>query len=304
MSDPTNGAQSGSHHSGGSTGAAERPNIIQLHEVSKSFEGGKVALASTSLNVRRGELLALVGPNGAGKSTLLKCMAGLLRPQTGSIVVDGRDRFREHLAIRTFTTYLPDQPNIFLHFSGAEHLQLIGDLYGVEKGERDRRIKSFASLFDLTEVLEQPVATFSNGQYKKLALAATFLTNARIYLLDEPETGGIDPPASAALSQILQALRDRHDVTVVWATQVLDLAEKLCDRFAIVDDGRVKACGTLPELREKAGEPNAGLDRIFAILTGKTKDRLVSEVMESMARNAEAARNKIQKKSVAEAADL
>jgi ABC-2 type transport system ATP-binding protein len=276
------------------TNGASRPAIIELHEISKSFEGGKVALAETSLNVRRGELLALVGPNGAGKSTILKCMAGLLRPQTGSIVVDGLERFRDHLAIRTFTTYLPDQPNIFLHFRGIEHLQLIGDLYGVEKMERDRRIKSFASLFDLTEVLEQRVATYSNGQYKKLALAATFLTNARIYLLDEPETGGIDPPASSALSQILQALRDRHDVTVVWATQVLDLAQKLCDRFAIVDDGRIKACGTLPELREKAGDPEAGLDRIFAILTGKAKDQLVSEVMKSMARNAEEAPRRIQ----------
>ena len=273
--------------------SVERPAIIELHEISKSFEGGKVALADTSLSVRRGELLALVGPNGAGKSTILKCMAGLLRPQTGSIVVDGLDRFRDHLAIRTFTTYLPDQPNIFLHFRGIEHLQLIGDLYGVEKMERDRRIKSFASLFDLSEILEQRVAAYSNGQYKKLALAATFLTNARIYLLDEPETGGIDPPASSALSQILQALRDRHDVTVVWATQVLDLAQKLCDRFAIVDDGCIKACGTLAELREKAGDPEAGLDRIFAILTGKAKDQLVSEVMKSMARNAEEAPRRI-----------
>jgi ABC-2 type transport system ATP-binding protein len=273
------------------------PNAIELYEVSKNFEGGKVALEQSSLGVRRGELLALVGPNGAGKSTLLKCMAGLLRPQTGSIVINGLDRFRDHLAIRTFTTYLPDQPNLFLHFRGIEHLQLIGDLYGVEKTERDRRIKSFAGLFDLTEILEQRIATYSNGQYKKLALAATFLTNARIYLLDEPETGGIDPPASSALAQILQALRDRHDVTVVWATQVLDLAQKLCDRFAIIDDGRIQVCGTLDELRLKAKEPDANLDRIFALLTGKAKDELVSEVLKSMAHNAEEAPKRIKNRS-------
>lgn len=278
--------------------AGDQPkNAIELYEVSKSFEGGKVALSSTSLSVRRGEVLALVGPNGAGKSTLLKCMAGLLRPQTGSIVVNGLDRFRDHLAIRTFTTYLPDQPNLFLHFRGIEHLQLIGDLYGVEKTERDKRIKSFAGLFDLDEILDRPISNYSNGQYKKLALAATFLTNARIYLLDEPETGGIDPPASSALAQILQALRDRHDVTVVWATQVLDLAQKLCDRFAIVDDGEIQACGTLDELRTKAKEPDANLDRIFAVLTGKAKDQLVSEVLKSMARSAEEAPRRIKNHS-------
>jgi len=276
---------------------AERPRAIELYEVTKTYEGGKVALAEASLAVYRGELLALVGPNGAGKSTVLKCMAGLLRPQQGSIVVEGLDRYRDHLAIRTFTTYLQDQPNLFLHFRGIEHLQMIGDLYGVEKEERDRRIESFAELFDLREILHQRIATYSNGQYKKLALAATFLTNARIYLLDEPETGGIDPPASSALSSILQGLRDRHDVTVVWATQVVDLAEKLCDRVAIVDDARIKAIGTVAELREQIGEPEAGLDRIFTVMTGKAKDQLISDVLESMAKNAEEAPRRIEKGS-------
>jgi ABC-2 type transport system ATP-binding protein len=268
---------------------------IELIEVTKTYEGGKVALSKASLTVKRGELLGLIGPNGAGKSTVLKIMAGLVRPQSGSAYVEGLDRFRDHLAIRTFTTYLSDQPNMFLHFRGVEHLQMIGDLYGVEKEERDRRIKSFASLFDLTDILDKRIATYSNGQYKKLALAATFLTNARIYLLDEPETGGIDPPASSALAQILSALRERHDVTVVWATQVVDLAQRLCDRFAIVDNAAVQAYGTLTELRQKIGEPEANLDRIFAVVTGKSKDQLISEVLQSMARNVEEAPKRIRK---------
>lgn len=276
----------------------ERPNAIELFEVHKTYEGGKVALANASLSIQRGELFALVGPNGAGKSTVLKVMAGLLRPQSGTVIVEGYDRFRDHLPIRTFTVYLPDQPNLYLHFRGVEHLQLIGDLYGVEKVERDRRIASFARLFDLSEILDKPVATYSNGQYKKLALAATFLTNARIYLLDEPETGGIDPPASSALTQILQALRDRHDVTVVWATQIVQLAEKLCDRIAIVDHGAIQACGTLEELRARVGVPDAGLDRIFALLTGQDKNLLVSEILDSMAHNAEEAPKRIQNRRI------
>jgi ABC-2 type transport system ATP-binding protein len=270
-------------------------HAIELYEVTKRYEGGKVALENASLCIRRGELFALVGPNGAGKSTVLKCMAGILRPQSGTVVVNGLDRYRDHLAIRTFTTYLNDQPNMFLHFRGREHLQLIGDLYGVEKTERDKRIESFADLFDLKEILDKRIATYSNGQYKKLALAATFLTNARIYLLDEPETGGIDPPASAALMQILQALRDRHDVTIVWATQIVQMAEKLCNRVAIVDKGLIQASGTVNELRERIGEPDAGLDRIFSVLTGKNKDLLVSEVLESMARSAEEAPRRIKR---------
>jgi len=276
----------------------ERPKAIELYEVNKSYEGGKVALANASLTIQRGELFALVGPNGAGKSTVLKVMAGLLRPQSGTVVVEGYDRYRDHLPIRTFTAYLPDQPNLYLHFRGVEHLQLIGDLYGVEKVERDRRIDSFARLFDLSEILDRPIATYSNGQYKKLALAATFLTNARIYLLDEPETGGIDPPASAALTQILQTLRDRHDVTVVWATQIVQLAEKLCNRIAIVDRGAIQACGTLEELRARVGVPDAGLDRIFALLTGQDKNLLVSEILDSMAHNAEEAPKRIQNRRV------
>ncbi|MCY3021429.1 MAG: ABC transporter ATP-binding protein [Planctomycetota bacterium] len=266
---------------------------IELFEVTKSYEGGRVALSNVTLSVARGELLAVVGANGAGKSTLLRCMAGLLRPQNGTILVGGLDRFRDHLAIRTFTTYLPDQPNLFLHFRGREHLQLIGDLYGVEKDERDRRINSFAQLFDLTEILDKRIATYSNGQYKKLALAAIFLTNARIYILDEPETGGIDPPASAALMEILHALRDRHDVTVVWATQIVHGAEKLCDRVALVDRGEIRAYGTLAELRARAGVPDAGLDRLFALLTGKDKNPLVSEILDSMGRHAEEAPRRI-----------
>ncbi|MBI3828971.1 MAG: ABC transporter ATP-binding protein [Planctomycetes bacterium] len=266
---------------------------IELYDVTKHYEGGKVALADANLRVKRGELLGLIGPNGAGKSTVLKVMAGLLRPQQGSVVVEGLDRYRDHLAIRTFTTYLPDQPNLFLHFRGIEHLQLIGDLYGVEKGERDRRIGSFARLFDLSEILTKRIATYSNGQYKKLALAAAFLTNARVYLLDEPETGGIDPPASSALRQILATLKERHDVTIVWATQIVEMAEKLCDRIAIVDDGRIQALGTLAELRAAYGEPQADLARLFALVTGKDKDLLVSEVLQSMAHNAEEAPRRI-----------
>jgi ABC-2 type transport system ATP-binding protein len=269
---------------------------IQAYEVTKRYEGGKVALEKVSLEIRRGELIALVGPNGAGKSTLLKCMAGLYRPQEGSLFVEGLDRYRDHLAIRTFTAYLPDQPNLFLHFRGREHLQMIGDLYGVELSERDRRIETFAALFDLTEILDKRIASYSNGQYKKLALASTFLSNARIYLLDEPETGGIDPPASSALTQILRGLRESHGVTIVWATQVVGLAEKLCDRVAIVDDGQIKACGTVTELRSLIGEPEAGLDRIFAVLTGKHKDQLVSELLSSLARNAEEAPRRILKR--------
>ena len=276
--------------------AGSAPAAIEMYDVTKTYEGGKVALANASLSIRQGELFAMVGPNGAGKSTVLKCMAGLLRPQSGTVTVEGLDRFRDHLAIRTFTAYLPDQPNLFLHFRGIEHLQLIGDLYGVEKEERDRRIDSFARLFDLNEILDKRIATYSNGQYKKLALAATFLTNARIYLLDEPETGGIDPPASSALMQILQALHKRKNVTVVWATQIVQMAEKLCDRVAVVDGGEIKACGTLAELRAQVGDPDAGLDRIFGLLTGKDKALLVSEILESMAKNAEEAPRRVEKR--------
>ncbi len=272
----------------------DHPIALDLRGVSKRYEGNRVALSEATVQIKQGELFCLVGPNGAGKSTLLKCMAGLLRPQEGTIHIDGLDRFQDHLAIRTFTAYLSDQPNLFLHFRGIEHLQLIGDLYGIEREERDRRIKSFANLFDLAPVLDKRIATYSNGQYKKLSLAATFLTNARIYLLDEPETGGIDPPASSALSQILTTLRERQDVTIVWATQIVGLAEKLCDRIAIVDDGRIQACGTINELRAKIGDPEAGLDRIFAVLTGKDKSELVSEVLKSLARNVEEAPTRIQ----------
>jgi ABC-2 type transport system ATP-binding protein len=276
-------------------GLTPQQTIIELYEVTKSYEGGKVALRNVSLSVHRGEVLALVGPNGAGKSTLLKCMAGLLRPQQGQIVIDGLDRYRNHLAIRTFTAYLPDQPNLFLHFRGIEHLQLIGDLYGVEKSERDRRIEAFAKIFDLSEILNKRIATYSNGQYKKLALAATFLTNARIYLLDEPETGGIDPSASAALTQLLQALRSRQDVTIVWATQVVGLAEKLCDRVAIVHDGGIRALGTVAELRAAAGQADASLEQVFATLTGTAKDKLVNELLQSLATPAEEAPRRVLK---------
>lgn len=247
------------------------PPILTMRGVDLRI-GRRTVLDHVDLDVHKGELLALVGANGAGKSSVLRCMAGVWEPTAGTITVNGLDRFADDLAIRRFTAYLPPDPSLRA-LSLRENLRVIADAYDLGEQQYRERMDSLLRMFDLKHLQDSRVNTLSKGEKKKACLAMVLITGASCYLLDEPFTGGIDPRGYAALRRVLDRLAANRDVTVVFATQVLDMAVALADRIAVVNGGRILAIGTVDELRKTAGAA-AGVpfDEVFARLGSRDTD--------------------------------
>jgi len=245
--------------------------------------GKRTIMDHVDLEIRRGELLALVGANGAGKSSILRCMAGVWRPTDGEITVNGLDRCGDDLAIRQFTAYLPPDP-ILLPLSVRENLRVFAEAYGVGETDYRERMDSLLRMFDLKERQDSGVSSLSKGEVKKTCLACTLITGAGFYILDEPFTGGIDPRGYNAFRQVLDRLAANRDITVVFATQILELALSLTDRLAVVNHGRIVAVGTTEELRTAAGVPSgAAFDEVFARLSSRDSQVPVQRFLDSLA---------------------
>jgi ABC-type multidrug transport system ATPase subunit len=241
--------------------------------------GGQTILDHVDLEVLKGELLALVGINGAGKSSILRCMAGVWEPTSGEIRIDGLDRKTDDLAIRRFTAYLPPDPALH-SLSIRENIRIFAEAYGVEPAEYRRRMDSLLRMFDLKDKQDKNALMLSKGELKKACLAAVLVSNARLYLLDEPFTGGIDPRGYDSFRRVLERLASNRDITAVFATQVLELAISLADRIAVVNYGRVLAVGTTEELREAAHlGPDVPFGEVFARLASKDSDVPVQEFL-------------------------
>ncbi len=222
-------------------------------------------LRDISLNVGRGELLALMGPNGMGKSTLLGVMAGLLCPYRGYVEVEGKRRrgsVEEELAIRRLVAYLPAEAWVPGSFTGREWLMVVGRLYDIEALRLMDHVDRLLELFDLTEKGDSTVSAYSSGQKRKIALASVLVTEAPVLLLDEPFAGGLDPSGIAALKRVLLGLTRKQKVTVVMATPVPELVAELADRIAVIREGQLVACDTVDGLRAIAGGGN-NLDDIY-----------------------------------------
>jgi len=245
--------------------------MITVLDVTHHY-GSRRVLRDVSLHVRRGELMALMGPNGMGKSTLLGLMAGLLSPIRGTVEIDGVPRRRspeEERAIRRKVVYLPADtwlPNL----SGREWLFAVGRLYDVPVARLLDHVDRLIDLFDLGKQQEASPSSYSTGQKKKLALAAALVTEAPILLLDEPFSGGLDPSGILALKRVLRWRVEQDGATVVVATPVPELVTELADRVAVIRDGQVVACDTVPMLVATTGAAG-GLDEAYEKLTsGRT----------------------------------
>lgn len=240
--------------------------MIQLRDITQHYSVRPV-LRHADLHVQRGELVALMGPNGMGKSTALGVMAGVLTPQRGEVIIDGRTRranIEDELAIRRMTVWLPDHPWLPANRTGREFLVAVGRLYEIDDDRLMDHVERVLQLFHLDTRADAPIRTYSNGQKKKIAIASALVTEAPVMLLDEPFTGGLDPSAILALRRVLQRLAEREDVTVVMATQLPEIAEALADRIAILRDGELIAYDTIANLRDKPDEPLADvLERLI-----------------------------------------
>jgi len=240
--------------------------MIELKNVSKSYNKGKVkAVDDLSLVVKPGEIFGFLGPNGAGKTTTLKMIVGLLKPDSGSIAVNGLDTQADALACKAMTTYVPDYPAVYERLTGLEYLNFIGDVYGVPKAERLARIEKWLEIFELTKAVGSPIQSFSHGMKQKIVLIAAILPAPRVMVLDEPMVG-LDPRSAHQLKEMMRE-HCNQGKTLFFSTHIMEVAEKLCDRIAIIAKGRLVACGTMDELKKLAAEPGQSLENIFLELT-------------------------------------
>jgi len=240
--------------------------VIELLNLSKSYSGGaKKAVDNLTLTVRPGEIFGFLGPNGAGKTTTLKMIVGLLRPDSGTVKVNGYDIRTQTLEAKRQMAFVPDSPEVYDKLTGLEYLNFIGDIYGVGPRERWERIERYASLFELTDALADRISSYSHGMQQKLVLTAALLHDPPVWVLDEPMVG-LDPRASHHLKELM-AEHTRKGKTLFFSTHVLEVAERLCDRVAIINKGQLIACGTMEELRR--GQDGETLEKIFLELTDK-----------------------------------
>lgn len=222
--------------------------MITLSKVSKTYSGKVKAVDEIDLEIRDGEIFGFLGPNGAGKTTTIKMMTGILTPDNGSIQISGHDIVQDPLAAKRSFGYVPDDPNIFPRLKAIEYLRFMGDLYQVPTEVRTKRITELAERFGLTDALTDRIQSYSHGMRQKLVILGALLHHPDVWILDEPMTG-LDPKSSFQLKEMMRE-HTRSGRTVFFSTHVLDVAEKICDRVAIIDHGHILFCGSINEMRD------------------------------------------------------
>lgn len=237
--------------------------MIQIENVTKTYNGTVCAVDNLTLTVNNGEIVGFIGPNGAGKTTTLKMMTGILKPDTGTILINDYDMQQDALKAKQSIGYIADSPDMFLRLKGIEFMNLISDIYKVSTEVRRERIKTFATRFDLSEVLDRPMQSYSHGMRQKMMVAAALVHDPDVWILDEPLTG-LDPKSAYALKNMMREHADAGN-SVLFSTHVLEVAEKLCDKVIIINHGQTLFYGTLDELT--TGYPDMDLEKIFLEMT-------------------------------------
>lgn len=234
--------------------------MIQLRHVSKSYGGSVKAVDTIDLDVRRGEIFGFLGPNGAGKTTTIKMITGILTPDSGDILVNGLDLRKEPLAVKRSFGFVPDDPNIFPRLKAVEYLRFMGDIYQVPPDRRRERIQELTERFSLDEALTDRIQSYSHGMRQKLMIIGALLHDPDLWILDEPMTG-LDPKSAFVLKEMMRAQADSGK-TVFFSTHVLDVAEKVCDRVAVIDRGRILFCGSIADM-QKQFRQDGSLESMF-----------------------------------------
>ncbi len=243
------------------------------------FYGPVLGLNDLTMSVGSGEIRGLLGQNGSGKSTLLKSLIGLIRPTAGSVRVLGLDVQRAPIDVRRAVGYVPESPRLYEFLTATEYLDFIADVRGIGYEEKKERIGRLIEALDLEGKQGETISGYSQGMKQKVAIMGAILHRPKVLLLDEP-LNGLDPKSARVVKELVHSLaKDR--VTTVFSTHILEIAEAICDRLTILQNGRVLAEGTARELREKAGLPGSGLEDVFLKLTG-TKG--VEDVVEALMR--------------------
>ena len=234
--------------------------MLQIKQLTKHY-GTKTAVDGLTLTIQPGEIYGFLGPNGAGKTTTLKCCCGILQPDSGEVLVDGVSMQKEPLQAKQKLAYLPDDPKLYEYMTGIQYLDFIADVYGIGDAARAERTRIYSERFDLNDALSQPIGAYSHGMKQKLAIISALLHAPKLILMDEPFVG-LDPLASHQLKQTMRAFCDAGGA-IFFSTHVLEVAEKLCDRVAIIKNGTLVRSGPIEKVRG-----DASLETVFLELEG------------------------------------
>ena len=253
--------------------------MIEIEALTKKY-GDLTAVDNLDLRVEPGELFVFLGPNGAGKTTTIKILTGLLQPTSGKASVAGIDVVESPIEVKKIMGYLPEDPFLYNKLTGGEFLQFVADMHGVQK-KRDK-IERFMELFELSSAADELIEGYSLGMKKKVAIGAALIHDPKVLFLDEP-TGGLDPKSARIMKDLLQDIRNRG-TTVFMTTHILEVAEKMCDRVGIINNGKLIKVGTIEELRSEARETerNGSLEDIFLELTGGTQEDQISQFLDDV----------------------
>ena len=231
--------------------------MLRIENLTKVY-GQHKAVDSLSLHIAPGEIYGFIGHNGAGKTTTLKACCGILRFDDGEIYINGKSIKEEPVACKRDIAYIPDNPDLYEFLSGIKYLNFIADIFGVSKHEREERINKYADMFDLTGDLAQPISAYSHGMKQKLAIISALIHSPKLLIMDEPFVG-LDPKAAHILKGLMRELCDNGGA-IFFSTHVLEVAEKLCDKVAIIKNGKLIVSGPMEQVKGDASLENVFLE--------------------------------------------
>jgi ABC-2 type transport system ATP-binding protein len=230
--------------------------MLKITNFSKSYDGKTKACDNINLEIAGGDIYGFIGHNGAGKTTLLKACAGILDFEEGEILLDGHSIRTDPIAAKKIMAYVPDNPDIYESLTGIQYLNFLGDVYGIGAAERKARVERYAGLFEIADVLHHPISSYSHGMKQKVVLIGALIHDPRILLLDEPFVG-LDPKAAFLLKEVFHEMCGRGAL-IFFSTHILEVAEKLCNKIAIIKKGKLITSGDTATITK-----DASLENIF-----------------------------------------
>lgn len=220
--------------------------MLKIKNFSKSYKGDKKAVDQLNLEIESGDIYGFIGHNGAGKTTTIRAIVGVLEFEEGDIIIDGISIKKDPVECKQRTAYIPDNPDLYEHMTGIAYLNFIGDIFGVEKFDRETLIEKYADAFELTKNLGDSISSYSHGMKQKLAIISALIHRPKLLILDEPFVG-LDPKAAHTLKSIMTELCQGGSA-IFFSTHVLEVAEKLCNKIAIIKGGKLISCGPTKEV--------------------------------------------------------
>jgi ABC-2 type transport system ATP-binding protein len=239
--------------------------MLTINNLCKTYKGGKRAVDHLSIHVEAGDIFGFIGHNGAGKSTTIKAVVGVLDFEEGEILIQGHSIKSEPLRCKRQIAYIPDSPDLYEHLTGIQYLNFIADIFGIPSAIRQEKIARYSDAFELTGNLGDLISSYSHGMKQKLALISAMIHDPKLLILDEPFVG-LDPKASATLKNIMHELCDNGSA-IFFSTHVLDVAQKLCNKVAMISQGKLAFAGTMEDLlKEKSG---GSLEEVYLDIVSK-----------------------------------